>query len=718
MDDIDKYGSEDSRHEMGERLRLFSRRNDSDLHHRSTLTQGIHITDFPESRVNPTPLFLEESDILLEQYLSPGKLQLLAGVDDLKTVETLDLKVDSRETSLGNFGSLLPNLLELNLNGSRISCMRDLGSSLRKLRVLWMARCGLEELDGISALSELRELYLEYNEISDVSPLSMLEHLQVLDLEGNNIDDVTQLQYLSLCPKLRKLAIDGNPICVDPKLAQEQSGYDIRETVRKLLPDLRILDDERLDEESSSCRRNVFDEDWAYLEELQAEALLQNQHSQQQEEATSAGDRPPTAAFQPAAEYRPGSALRPSSGFCSVSSSKRPSTTSGSSTSLVDPVAVSNRPISSDAVDGIESVSDLTMGGVICGNPSKALRQRKQGKVGSKEDIDKKLGKLCQKGVVLSPCDGAGDVSQSPEGAMINIMEELKAWKLEHDKRMELILKSKEAQILIVDHEEDDCDEFNDDLYDDDEDDSSLDDDERNILEYMMNQYDYRPPYLIQENIADFEQKGITPTAKSPEVNSNNIYSETDIENNSMEKSSCIFAAASLREHGRYDQSFDVEGDLSDSKGLHSETSSSHSSISQQYKSQREDLKDLSSQFDRSVHPRSSSRNQSDRSLAPLRVPSPASVQMKNEPHSKPTELSSPRQKKLRVGPTGLPLPSQTQQPVIKNNVAVVQSRSGVVPACRPGLSPSNIVLLPSQPRIQRQLPQPSPLISPPPSNS
>lgn len=53
--------------------------------------------------------------------------------------------------------------------------------------------------------------------------------------------------------------------------------------------------------------------------------------------------------------------------------------------------------IFSDAVDGIESVSDLTMGGVICGNPSKALRQRKQGKVGSKEDIDKKLGKLCQK---------------------------------------------------------------------------------------------------------------------------------------------------------------------------------------------------------------------------------------------------------------------------------------------------------------------------------
>lgn len=42
-------------------------------------------------------------------------------------------------------------------------------------------------------------------------------------------------------------------------------------------------------------------------------------------------------------------------------------------------------------------------------------------------------------GVVLSPCDGAGDVSQSPEGEMINIMEELKAWKLEHDKYVSIL---------------------------------------------------------------------------------------------------------------------------------------------------------------------------------------------------------------------------------------------------------------------------------------
>ena len=63
-------------------------------------------------------------------------------------------------------------------------CSRDLGTSLTNLRVLWMARCGLEDIDGISAMTSLQELYLAYNEISDISPISMLEQLRTLDLEG------------------------------------------------------------------------------------------------------------------------------------------------------------------------------------------------------------------------------------------------------------------------------------------------------------------------------------------------------------------------------------------------------------------------------------------------------------------------------------------------------------------------------------------------------
>lgn len=47
-----------------------------------------------------------------------------------------------------------------------------------------MARCGTEDLDGVSAMVNLQELYLAYNEISDLSPCGMLENLQILDIEG------------------------------------------------------------------------------------------------------------------------------------------------------------------------------------------------------------------------------------------------------------------------------------------------------------------------------------------------------------------------------------------------------------------------------------------------------------------------------------------------------------------------------------------------------
>ena len=92
--------------------------------------------------------------------------------------------VDTSETSLGNFGIYLPNLRQLKLNGSNVPRIRDLGTSLIYLRVLWLSRSNLADLDGIPTLSHLEELYLAYNEIADISPCSMLESLKCLDLEG------------------------------------------------------------------------------------------------------------------------------------------------------------------------------------------------------------------------------------------------------------------------------------------------------------------------------------------------------------------------------------------------------------------------------------------------------------------------------------------------------------------------------------------------------
>ncbi|XP_012668817.1 leucine-rich repeat-containing protein 56 [Otolemur garnettii] len=183
---------------------------------------------------------------LVEQYLSPARLQDLAQVDDLQLVRVLEMCVDTQEGSLGNFGVHLPNLSQLKLNGSRLGSLRDLGTSLGCLQVLWLARCGLTDLDGISSFPALKELYVSYNNISDLSPLCLLEQLEVLDLEGNSVEDLGQVRYLQLCPRLATLSLEGNLVCLRPApgpSAKAPRDYNYRAEVKKLVPQLQVLDE-------------------------------------------------------------------------------------------------------------------------------------------------------------------------------------------------------------------------------------------------------------------------------------------------------------------------------------------------------------------------------------------------------------------------------------------------------------------------------------------
>ncbi|KAL8572822.1 hypothetical protein ACOMHN_024998 [Nucella lapillus] len=391
----------------------------------SALARGVHITELSDGCTNPEPVVLQETDLLMEQYLSPSKLQALTGSDNLETVTMLELRVDTSETSLNNFGALLPNLTVLKLTGSIIPNIRDLGSSLHQLEVLWMSRCALQELDGVSSMLSMRELYLAYNEIQDISPLAMMEDLEILDLEGNNIDDIGQIQYLTLCTKLRHLTLDGNPVCIMPTVHAQEVNYDYRQMVRKTLTHLSVLDDNSLSAADSRVTPNAFDADWAYLEELQRDALVRESRDSQPGTTVPAAGSPGTAALRPATAYRPGSALRPSSGFRPTSTLRRPASISGGRPSSAWTEGSTRRPASSDtvegmessselvcvcvitdavegmessselvcvcvitdAVEGMESSSELTRGVVICGNPSKALRARRPS-TNSQESVD------------------------------------------------------------------------------------------------------------------------------------------------------------------------------------------------------------------------------------------------------------------------------------------------------------------------------------------
>ncbi|KAJ8299005.1 hypothetical protein KUTeg_023065 [Tegillarca granosa] len=375
----------------------------------SALARGVQITEFTESKINPEPIVIEDSDLLMEQYLSPGKLRLLTGVDNLDDVHSLEMKVDTSDTSLGNFGSLLPRLTQLKLSNSSIPCVRDLGSSLRNLRVMWMCRCGLNELDGISTMICLKELYLAYNEISDISPLSMLDKLEILDLEG--------------------LTLEGNPICVRPSPDSDQENYDYRQAVKKSIPHLKILDDEPLVEGVVSPKKgNVFDDDWAYLEELQNDIGFGG--SVESLAASDDSSRPDSGSIRPSTGYRPGSALRPSTGYRPLTASKRASTATGASE---------------------DASSDLTMGKVVCGNPSKALitRRKLNPQQQPKESTERKMFPQFQH----TP-EHTFDQLPNDDKDRTEIVEELKAWKLEHEKRMEKIKEARAPQVLVVDHDD------------------------------------------------------------------------------------------------------------------------------------------------------------------------------------------------------------------------------------------------------------------------
>ncbi|XP_065542898.1 leucine-rich repeat-containing protein 56 isoform X3 [Lathamus discolor] len=136
------------------------------------------VTDLSwRGNLNPSPLIKDDGELLVDEYLSPRKLKILTGVDDLQQVNALEVRVDTRENSLGNFGAYLPNLRELRLNNSLLTSVRDLGTTLSHLYVLWMAYCGLSDLDGISSCSSLREP--DYNYRAEVKKL--IPHLEYLD---------------------------------------------------------------------------------------------------------------------------------------------------------------------------------------------------------------------------------------------------------------------------------------------------------------------------------------------------------------------------------------------------------------------------------------------------------------------------------------------------------------------------------------------------------
>eukprot|EP00192_Tetraselmis_astigmatica_P008052 CAMPEP_0117679758 /NCGR_PEP_ID=MMETSP0804-20121206/17982_1 /TAXON_ID=1074897 /ORGANISM="Tetraselmis astigmatica, Strain CCMP880" /LENGTH=671 /DNA_ID=CAMNT_0005489195 /DNA_START=489 /DNA_END=2504 /DNA_ORIENTATION=- len=188
---------------------------------------------------------------LAEQQDEVNAFKRVAGCQDISTLTILCMTVDTSELSISRIGQHMPSLVELKLNHSHILSVRDLGTGLKNLQVLWLSRVGLQRLDGVSAMPSLRELYVSFNHITTLEAVQGIERLEVLDLEGNCITDLKEIEILGLCSRLEDVALEGNPIALQPEY---------RTHVARMVPQLKLLDDRPVGDDTSGQAAMDMDE--------------------------------------------------------------------------------------------------------------------------------------------------------------------------------------------------------------------------------------------------------------------------------------------------------------------------------------------------------------------------------------------------------------------------------------------------------------------------
>ena len=351
----------------------------------------------------------------------------------------------------------MPNLRELKLSGSRLASLRELGTSLRHVEVLWVSRCGLTDLEGLSAFPALTELYASFNDIADLSGVGGVESLELLDLDSNSVAQLHQLNNLVGCDALTSLTLEGNPVEKDKLFRGE---------LAKRLPQLEYLDDmpfaaDGADDDDAAFAATLGDEmelvmdgirharlgidDTMFDADAQAEAMpafdvhdpyrprtaLPTSSAYRPDSAAGApGSRPATAASGVASliRHRPGSGKPPLIAARPMSAGVRPSSrasSGGRPGSARPPSRASDSaitpPRSREAPRGGRTASpgqledagssNLTSGTseAVCGNLAKALRHRRESRGEDGEDF----------------------IPKPAPRAELDMLEELKKWKLE-----------------------------------------------------------------------------------------------------------------------------------------------------------------------------------------------------------------------------------------------------------------------------------------------
>ncbi|XP_075163698.1 uncharacterized protein LOC142236322 [Haematobia irritans] len=160
-------------------------------------------------------------------------LRRVTGRTDLHNVDTVRLRVISYTLSLSHLAMFLPRLQQLDLSGSVLCTLRDLGYGLIHLTHLNVSNCGLNTLDGTGGFPNLRALVADDNMIQRPGSLADLPLLQHLSLRHNRISELGILTFLGMCANLLEIDLRGNPVC-------QQPFY--RQTLQRNIATLQVLD--------------------------------------------------------------------------------------------------------------------------------------------------------------------------------------------------------------------------------------------------------------------------------------------------------------------------------------------------------------------------------------------------------------------------------------------------------------------------------------------
>lgn len=158
----------------------------------------------------------------------------------LAQVTNLRLRVITAELSLQRVAIYCPLLTSLNLQGSAVSTLRDLGCLMTNLKYLDVSQCGLRSLDGTSGLASVTHLVADSNRIEYLDPCAFLDNLQELAVRDNLIRTTYNFLCLSHCP-LRVLHMEQNPI--------EEAVDNLKAVAKQMLTGLIFFNGERIREE-------------------------------------------------------------------------------------------------------------------------------------------------------------------------------------------------------------------------------------------------------------------------------------------------------------------------------------------------------------------------------------------------------------------------------------------------------------------------------------